>query len=215
MSSQELTNQLCHYLTNTLPSEKANPTIIATVKDYLNKGADPSLACELYSIPPILDAIQMMHDVEVVRLLHYDTFDKNVKTKYSDYIYDYQWGYDICVTRYNSIENTLTLKYKESIYHLYYVERAIIEKYNAIKPHGRDMIYYPDDSEDSDDSYLDQRPFQEELIRDSIETEQEAKERMYIQKTIQAYCDFFGFDYKTIQTREEELPDDFAKQWNE
>lgn len=212
MTAQELTKQLCHYLRNTLASDEANPSIIATVKEFLNKGLDPSLPEVPYSGPPIIDAIQMMHDIEVVRLLYYDTFDKNMKTKYSDYIHDYQWGYDICVTRYHSIENILTLKYKESIYHLYYAEREIIEKYNAIKPHGRDMILDPDEPDDPD---MDQRHYQEELIRDCIETEQEAKERVYLQKTIQAYCDFFGFDYNYIQTREEDLPDDFAKQWNE
>jgi hypothetical protein len=212
MTAQELTKQLCHYLRNTLASDEANPSIIATVKEFLEKGVDPSLPEDPYSGPPIIDAIQMMHDIEVVRLLYYDTFDKNMKSKYSDWIHDYQWGYDICATRYHSIDNILTLKYKESIYHSYYVERAIIEKYNAIKPHGRDMLYYPDDSEESDP---DQRPFQEELIRDHIETEKEKKRSTYLQKTIQAYCDFLGIDYHYIQTREEELPDDFAKQWNE
>lgn len=212
MTAQELTKQLCHYLRNTLASDEANPSIIATVKEFLEKGVDPSLPEVPYSGPPIIDAIQMMHDIEVVRLLHYDTFDKNMKTKYSDWIHDYQWGYDICVIRYHSIENILTLKYKSSIYHSYYIGRYIVEKYNAINPHVYDMIHDPDDS---DDSYPDQRPFQEELIRDHIETEKEMKERIYTQKTIQAYCDFFGFDYNYIQTREEELPDDFAKQWNE
>lgn len=210
-----------------------NDNYKSIILKYINEGVDLTSIHPKYDTTPLLYGMKRQLHPECIKMLASKGFNKNLKIKYSEYIYDDYVGIDYSITQYKSIKNTLLELYYLSIGEN--KEEILVELFTE-RDYVLNKIHYPldinDYSEDIDDrneqlnpnvsfveSELDTQ-YHDMSIYDSINNRVPYN---YIKKNkkisinyklidyIKEYCDILNYNFNTISSWKLEIPDDFTK----
>jgi len=203
------------------------------IEECIENGADLNNIHPKYRITPLLYGMKRQLHPEYIRLLTSIGFNKDLKIKYSDYIYDSYVGIEYNVTQYKTIKNTILELYYSTIGES--KEDHLVEMFTE-RDYVLNNLHYPldimDYSEDTDDIFNQSTPnvlfieseidtgYHDMTIYDSLSNivpvDYKINKRVYkknikLIEYIKEYCNILDYDFNTVSSWKLEVPDDFRK----
>jgi hypothetical protein len=188
MTPDEATVELIDYIYDT-HDYKCNeiPNMKRIIKEYLCQGADINKIGKQRNTTPLLMALWVMYDPELVAILAEQGVNKSICILDTDDIYIEELGEEILFNRYLTINNILLQNYHSAI---------LSSKFNNYRKRElcrqRGYIIYP-----------------EKMPRSKVQLLEEPyykKRCKYMIALIHKYCKILDINYYRLITRDEKLP---------
>ena len=189
MTPDEATDALITYIYNTREHKRKDiPAMKQKIKGLIEQGANINGVSEKEDITPLLMALWVLYEPELVALLAKQGVNKTISIQDSDYIYIQELGEEIPIRPYLNITNILLEHYHSAIRSDKFWENRILELCRQ-----KGYTIYP------------RRP---RSVNNCVEDPEHKKYRGYVIALIHKYCDILNINYYRLINRDEKLPKD-------
>lgn len=188
MTPEEATEELISYIYDTREHKRKDiPIIKERIQELLHQGADVNGISEKEHMTPLLMALWVLYNPELVALLAKQGVNKYISILTDDYIYIEELGEDIPIKKYNNINNILLQKYHFAIlsgnFNKNRKQKLCIQEGYSVYP---------------------EKPRSK---KHSLEEPKYKKRCAYIIALIHKYCELLNINYYKLITRDEKLPE--------